>query len=178
VNVNLTDDQTLEAIDALTMHGDRYEFETDDGRVFVIKLHTEHDPDASINDYESYGQLSPWTRDGSYGSTRPRGFGPLARIIARDRGSTLWWQPLPEVWGTPKPWDGSTFEADWIIAKALFEDGFAQVGLSLHETVTDSLGGDHEVEVRSAWIGGVDSTAREYMRDLVSDLLADLFHDQ
>lgn len=176
--MNLTDDQTIEALDALTHHGDTYEFETDDGREFVIKLHTEHDPDTSINDYESYGQLSGWTRDSDWGSRRPNGFGPLARIICRDRGSTMWWQPLPEVWGTPKPWDGPTFEADWIIAKALFEDGFAQVGVSLHETVTDSLGGEHHVEVRSAWIGGVDSTAAEYMRDLVSDLLADLFHDQ
>jgi hypothetical protein len=175
MNVHLTDDQTIEALDALTDDGDTYEFEADDGRVFVIKLHTEHDPDSSINDYESYGQLSKWERDNDYGSQRPHGFGPLARIIARDRGSTLWWQPLPEVWGTPKPWDGRTFEADWIIAKALFEDGFHQVGVSLHETVIDSFGGDHEVEVRSTWIGGVDSTAREYMRDIVSDLLADLF---
>jgi hypothetical protein len=177
MNVDLTDDQTIEALDALSEDGTTYEFEADDGRVFVIKLHTEHDPDSSINDYESYGQLSTWTRDGFCGSTRPRGFGPLARIICRDRGSTLWWQPTPELWGTPKPWDGPTFEADWIIAKTLFEDGFYQVGVSLHETVTDSLGGEHVVEVCSAWLGGVDSAEGEWLRDIVSDLLADLFHD-
>lgn len=178
MNVDLTDDQTIEALDALTEHDDSYEFEADDGREFVIKLHIEHDPDTSINDYESYGQLSSWTPNNDWGSRRPRGFGPLARIICRDRHSTMWWQPTPELWGSDKPWDGPTFEADWIIAKTLFEDGFYQVGLSLHETVTDSLGGEHNVEVRSTWIGGVDDASPTYLRDLVSDLLADLFGGQ
>lgn len=177
--MNVSDDLMAEMIEALNADGDAMGFTGPDGGTYLVRLTVGGDPDASINDYESYGQLSPWTRNnGTHGySQRPSGFGPHARIIGRDRGFTQWWQPLPEVWGTPKPWRPEMFEGDWKVAKRIYEDGFVLVGVSLHETVQDSWGNDHLVEVCSQWLGGVDDTTADTIRDVVSDLLAELFDE-
>lgn len=161
---------TTDVLAGLTYDGDSVEFEN--GQALALRI--EPDYDASINDYECYGELSDWTRDGDYGSTRPDDFGPHARIIARDRGATRWWQPLPDVWGTPKPWGPHTFDDDWATARRLYEEGFAVVILELHELVKDSTGREHDVLVDYAALGGVDDAGPAYIRQLVGDLAAEL----
>lgn len=156
----------------LTHHGDSVELEN--GQALALRI--EPDYDATINDAECWGELSDWIfndRDTGW-SRRPDGFGPHARIIARDRRCTQWWQPLPDVWGTPKPWGPHTFDEDFATARRLYEEGFAIVILELHELVKDSTGREHDVLVMDVAVGGVDDTGPAYIRELVGDLAAEL----
>ena len=171
--MDLTDDQTLAALDALTEHGDMYEFEFE-GRPYVIRLQTQGDPDTNLrDDGDWFGQLSPWQGHHSDRQERPPGFDGFARKVWSG-GDWMWWQPPTELKADEQAVRNLHDQINLIM-----EYGYSQVGVSLHETVTDSLGGEHHVEVRSAWIGGVEPFPDpDHIRDLVSDLLADLFSDR
>ena len=79
--MNLPDDIMTSALDALTDDGDR--FELPDGR--SLRLHIEHDPDTSINDYGCYGRTDAtatvtWTA---------RSNGPLTWTARRARSKSI-----------------------------------------------------------------------------------------
>lgn len=168
--MNLTDDQRNHLVD----DGDSLVVTAEGGKAYRLTVRYESDNDTTINDFETYGRVSAWTRDSDYGSQRPHGFGPHARILDSGPGSTIWWEPLPELWGTPKPWTPETFESDWRLARTLWHDGFTMVGVILDEQVTDSLGGEHWVTIDQQWLGGCDTLDDPAFR---KDVTGDLIHE-
>ena len=169
--MNVTDDELTAILDALTDDGDTYDL---DARLTLV-LRIEPDDTSAydhINDADCWGKLE-WARNDPYSgrSRRPDHFDGKARIVEHDSPHTLWWQPTPEVWGTPKPWN---FDADFAEVRRLLHDGFYQVGLKLRERVTDSWGHAHTVTVDQQWLGGIDSLDNGCLREIVGDLLHDL----
>lgn len=144
------------------LSGLRYDGDTIDiGNGRSLRLSIEPDQDTSVNDYDSCGTIE-WTN-----GDRPSNFTGLARIIERDRGSNLWWQP----------WDGATEQEATEFLPTLTElitYGFSVVGLHLTETITDSLGHDHTVTVDSTYLGGVDDTSPAYLPSILSEMIHEL----
>jgi hypothetical protein len=150
---------TIPDMTDLTDDGDTIDL----GNGLSLRLRIETDMDTDVNDFDCYGKVE-WT-SGGYGLTpnRPDDFTGAARIIARDRGSALWWQP----------WTGATEQEanDFLpTIRERVEYGFYLIGLELRETVTDSRGGSHTVELDTAWLGGVDDTSAETLADILPDL--------
>jgi hypothetical protein len=84
-----------------------------------------------INGADCWGRLAFAQNDRDTGySRRPPDFGPHARIVERMHGGALWWNPTPEVWGTPKPWTTGIFDKDFADVKRLLDEGFCQARLS------------------------------------------------
>lgn len=164
--MNLSDDQLTELVAT-------NDVEVTDvfGREYTLRLHVEPDNETSINDYDCYGTISQgydyWHEAKS---ERPAGFDGAARKMQIERGTWVWWQPPADI----KPESESVADL-FRLVRNLIECGFTAVGVSLHETVTDSLGHDHEVQVDVAWLGGIDTTDDPaYLRSVVADLLLEL----
>lgn len=138
-----------------------------DGR--KLRLRIEPDEDASINDYDSDGRIE-WTRDTWRGSVRPDGFNGAARIIERDGGSSLWWQP-PGLDITGTPWDAATFRAEETRIRELARYGFSVVILEVLEG-TDAYG--RPVVANFASLGAVDGATGDYLAEIVRDLAGEL----
>ncbi len=154
---------------------------------FRIRVSIEHDPDYSINDYDSDGRISTvlsYHYDNHY-STRPDGFTGRARKLQVGRGEYVWWEPYADdfgyqddagVWQSAKwdmlPRDVQRKEADRI--RDLVEYGFVIVALRLEEEVTDAFGNTHWVEVAGASCGGVDRPYPELMAELYAEVIAEL----
>lgn len=141
----------------------RYDGDTIDlGNGRSLRLSIEPDQDTSVNDDSvCYGQVQ-WTN-----GDRPESFTGLARIIERDRGSNLWWQP----------WDGATEQQATEFLPTLVElitYGFSVVGLHLRETISDSLGHDHTVTIDSTYLGGVDDISSNYLPEILSGMIHEL----
>lgn len=168
--MNATDDRTTAALDALTDDGDSYTY-TADGREYTIRLHMESDPDTNLaDDGDWFGTISAWQGYHSDRQERPAGFNGLARKV-NVNGEWVWWQPPAEVRN-----DDQAIRNLHDQIHQILEYGYTWVGLSLHETVTDSRGGDHDVTVATASLGGVEPFPdREYLRDVISELLVELF---
>jgi hypothetical protein len=145
----------------LRQDGDTLDLE--DGR--TLRLRLEPDQDASINDYESDGKVE-WTRGNDYGPVRPDDFTGRARILNKDHGYSLWWEPYHEL-------TEEQIRSEEYRIRMLVEYGFQVVVLELCEG-TDAYG--HLVVKEVACLGGVewDADNNGYLDSVVSDLLAEL----
>lgn len=144
---------------ALAADGD--EFELTDGR--KLRLHIEPDWDTDINDYDCYGKIE-WSDNNHHGSVRPDGFTGRAVVMDRNAHQTLWWEAYEELT------EEEVRETEPFVRR-LIEEGFCQVGLVLIEVLHDSLGKTHEVEVSTAWMGGVDEFCSNVVGELLNQLI-------
>jgi hypothetical protein len=177
--MDLTENQLADALDALTEDGDRFDFATSRFE-FQLRLSIEHDDDAHINHYDCYGKTEQFChRYTDRNVERPADMDGSARKIQVDRGEWIWWQP-PADMTSAKKWGGPPDEYPEMFRKFvqqvtdLLQWGFSIVGLHVWQHLETAHGDMRWVEIDSAYIGGVDSATPEYMRDLVSDLIADL----
>lgn len=140
---------------------------SDDGDTFELaggqklRLRIEVDQDTEINDSDCYGKVE-WIQRGHHQDPRPDGFDGKARKLW-GASDPFWWQP----------WDGATDAqiAEFIpLLRELMEYGFKVVVLELLEVTTDSRGGEHEVEIDRACLGGVDA----FYPDLIGELIGEL----
>lgn len=148
-------------IDLTDLTGDGDTIDLDDGRLLRLRIFP--DEDATINDYESDGRIE-WTRGDRAWSPmrypRPEGFNGAARIIERDGGSALWWQP-PGLEITGTAWDAATMRKEEARIRDIVRFGFSVVVLELCEKEdaygrpivigTESLGGVDLVDDNPAW---------------------------
>jgi hypothetical protein len=148
-----------------------------------LVLHIDHDPFWSINDYDCDGRVSDYFeywRDGK--RERPAGFTGRARKIDADRSGYVWWEPYDDLMGWQDdagewhhgkweqlPPDAQRKEVRRITE--LIQYGFKQVGLELQQLVSDERGGEHWVEVGTAWLGGCDSVYPELIDDLYAEVM-------
>lgn len=161
--MNVTDD----IIDALDDDGDEVEV----GR-YTVRLHIEPDHETNINDYDSYGSFAGSYRytDSESRTRRPDGYDGAARKMQVGRGDWVWWQPPADIKNDREATDTLSH-----LVRDLIECGFTSVGLTVHETVLDSQGGSHRVEVTSAWLGAIDSIRdKAYKRSIIEDLFLEL----
>lgn len=149
----------------LTDGGDRLELP--DGR--FLKLTISHDPDWSINDYEAHGRVSYPQGHHNDRQNRPADFDGAARKVWYDRSSWCWWQPPDDVKSDPE-----AMRDMYSHVRDLMEFGFHVVTLELGETVSDSRGGEHEVIIAGASLGGVDDVSKNYLPLVVDDLVSEL----
>lgn len=183
--MDLTENQLIDALDALDQDGARFDFATSNWE-FQLRLSIEHDPDIDINHYDCYGRSSRYSYRYSDGhQPRPDDMDGSARKIEVDRGDYVWWQPpddfrSPKQWakawaesGTEAPPYEATFRALLDQVTDLLRYGFNVVGLHLWQHA-ETANGLRWVEIDAAYLGGVDSTDPTYLRDIVSDLIADL----
>lgn len=161
-----------------TLDHDGATYETDDGRTITLSI--EQDPDTQVNDYECYGETSKYAydywRDGK--TARPSHFDGNAEKIEVDRGLWVWWQPPrgemawidPET-GKPARRGSAVFEKNRSDIIDLLRCGFSVVSIRVdHEC--GECGHTHEAD--GASVGGVDSIDNGYLRELVTDLLAEV----
>jgi hypothetical protein len=166
--MTLCDYTTIQLVtDNLRDHGDTVTLP--DGK--IVRLHIDYDPWTTINDFDCYGKVSdrsyPYHGDLVF-TPRPQGFTGAARKLQVDRDQWVWWEPYREghkVHDTP---------ADVALVRRLLHEGFLEVGLTLHEHLTDSRGNTHLVEIDRRWTGGVDSLDNGHLADVVSELARDL----
>ena len=178
--MTMTDDQLKDALDALTDDGDT--FDIDD--THQLRLVIEHDDDASINDYDCYGTIS-WVDSYRSGrARRPSEMDGAARKLQVGRGEWVWWQPPADMIHTgprSETADASVSEQLNVLRQHvtdLVESGFSVVGVQLHELVLDSRGHEHWVLVDADYLGGVDSTKPEHIREYLSDMIENLVTTQ
>ncbi len=148
----------------------------DIGNGLALRLTVGQDETTNVNDDDCYGRIE-WGTTNDYGEVRPDGFDGRARILRHDSHGSLWWQP-PSADYCPAD------QRDDLARRVseLAEYGFSYVAVALVETVTDSLGGTHDVTVDSASLGGLDvddhsewaTVLADLLPDLVADVLADL----
>lgn len=82
-------DRITTELDTLRNDGDTVQLPNGD----TLRLYITPDDGFTINEYDCYGRIE-WSRvfdDGTH--TRPDTMNGDARIIDRERGSVLWWQP-------------------------------------------------------------------------------------
>lgn len=133
---------------------------------FSLLLQVVSDRDYSINDYDSDGRTAYGYRDERGRLCRPESFNDNARLVSGD----LWWEPPGSNIIGPIPWSEEQMRVEFARVKELIEDGFFMVGLSLRETLTDSLGNSHDVEVASEWEGGCDCVCPDVVLGLIDQL--------
>ena len=88
----LTADTPANGIDLLRTDGDFVVL----GNGSILRLLIQPDDSYSINDYDSDGRVEWVSGDSNWWPVRyprPDGFTGRARIIERDHGSALWWEP-------------------------------------------------------------------------------------
>jgi len=137
----------------------------DDGR--ALRLRVEVDQDASINDYDSDGRVE-WVRGVRDWSPvrypRPDGFDGRARILIRDNGSAMWWQPYESLTEAQIVED-----AQRIVELVTF--GFSGVIVEMLDG-TDAYGRPIVANVASLW--GISSLDNGYLSEVVSELVDEL----
>lgn len=170
--MNLTETQMADVLADLTDDGDVYVF---DGTRYSLTLHIEVDDITAmehINDADCWGRVE-WAkvdRDTGY-CTRPRHFTGAARKLTING-----WHMEGEVWWEPYREGHKVYDDPETIAymRRLLGDGFRQVGVTLHEIVSDSLGHPHTVVVASDWLCGIDSLDNGYLADVIDGRIAEL----
>jgi hypothetical protein len=132
-------------IDSLCNDGDT--MVRPDGRVLRLRLLP--DDTSSINDYDADGSIE-WTYNTDYGAVRPDHFTGRARIIDRDRGSCLWWEPPgSDIIGVS--WDATTMRNEEHRIRELVRHGFQRVVLELCDAHPDAYGCLVVRESASVW---------------------------
>jgi hypothetical protein len=123
------------------------------------------------DDGDWYGRVE-WDdrRRTDYAGRRPRpdGFDGRARVIYRDGGDRLWWQPPADLADDVLDSFGRTLTE-------LATYGWNYVAVERWETLTDSRGEEHAVRVDSDAVYGVDLVGSHdenaaHVRELVTDL--------
>jgi hypothetical protein len=156
---------TATTLDLSSLQDDGDTLTLDDGRVLRLKIMP--DEDASINDYESDGriELTRDDRDWSPSRTvRPADFSGRSRIIMRDNGHSLWWEPYSEL-------TEDQIREEEPRIRELVTYGFKGVILELCEG-TDFYGRYVVQNVASLW--GIDSFANGYLTEVVRELADEL----
>lgn len=159
---------------------------TDDGAAFVhdgvtYRVRIEPDPYASIMDEQGegvwcgrleWGRTNPHTGHGE----RPAGFDGGAECLRYGCShDAIWWQVPKDLLGEANR-EGR--DATRRAVLDILEWGYVSVGLERLETLTDSQGNAHTVEVESAWLGMVEpSTDAGYLCEILADHLAELSDD-
>ena len=164
----LTADTPANGIDLLRTDGDFVVL----GNGSILRLLIQPDDSYSINDYDSDGRVEWVSGDSNWWPVRyprPDGFTGRARIIERDHGSALWWEPY---------WDltEAQISAELPRIKELCQYGFSRITLEL------CRGRDYyglPIVVDSATIGGVDAVSEnhDYLQSVLQDLLSELDMD-
>ena len=177
--MELTENQLADALDALDQDGARFDFATSKWE-FQLRLSIEHDDDATINHYDCYGRTEKFSHRYTDGRVeRPADMDGAARKVQVDRGDYIWWQPADDM-KSAKAWGGDPAEWPAVWKQYvdhcidLLRDGFSLVGLHVWQHLETAHGDMRWVEIDSTYLGGVDSTKPDDLRDLVSDLIADL----
>lgn len=157
----------------LTQDGDTVEL--DDGRTLRLRLTA--DDMTAADDGDWYGAIAPvrWAHryDADYHQQpeRPNGFTGNAEKLHYGRGEVVWWEPPSDV---KRGTDGFTTLRATL--RDVLEYGYVVVSLELCRG-TDAYGRPVVVDVAS--IGGVEAMARDdYMREIVSELAAELTDDE
>lgn len=166
--------ELAEAIADLTDDGDTHTLS--DGRTLRLGIRPDDvSPMEQINDADCWGRVAWGVRvPGERWERRPDGFDGAARKLADTRDGSVWWQPPgPEVIG-PVPWDAETLRAEGAKVAELIEDGFSLVSLRVIETVADSLGHEHSVELAATYLGGVDKFYPELIAEMAGELESEL----
>ena len=185
--MELTENQLADALDALDQDGARFDFATERWE-FQLRLSIDADVDADINHYDCYGRTEKFSHryvDGR--KPRPDDMDGAARKIECSQGDYIWWQP-PADMVSPKKWTmawvaagqeppttfGDAFRSLVEQVTDLLRYGFSIIGLHVWQHLETAHGDMRWVEIDSTYIGGVDSTDADVLRDIVSDLIADL----
>lgn len=173
---------------ALTHDGSVYQLE--DGR--ELRLSIGYDEGTRINDFDIWGRSEQYSHRYLYGEShtpRPDDMDGSARKIEVAQGAWMWWQPADEYksekrwiaqWadhgGTPPMPYEQAFREHIQEATDLLMWGFSVVGVCLYESVSDSRGHAHMVEVASDYMGGcvLDVLHPEYLVDALSQILPNL----
>ena len=152
-------------LDLSSLQDDGDTLTLEDGRVLRLKI--EVDQDASINDYEGDGRIE-WTRDDCdwvpRRTHRPADFSGRSRIIKRDDGYSLWWEPYSEL-------TEDQIRKEEPRIRELVEYGFKGVILELCQG-TDFYEQYVVQNVASLW--GIDSLANGYLTEVVRELADEL----
>ena len=159
-----------------TLDHDGATAELEDGR--TVRLSIEPDYDASVRDYECYGEVSPHAYDYHRDSRveRPASFDGNAEKVEVDRGLWVWWQPPrgEMAWtnedGTPVRRGTPLFDKLRGNVIDLLRHGFTGVVITVTEQC--ECCGQDKADTASLW--GIDSLNDGYLAEVVSDLLAEV----
>lgn len=164
-----------EMMGTLTDDGDVWEVPDDSGRSFRLSIEPDEGTTfADVEDPECYGRVEWGTRDPYSGrNRRPEGFTGRARIVYRDGGDSCWWEP-PTAEAIGIVWTDEQVRAEARRVGDRIEYGYVVVGLTYRETLTDSSGMAHVVDVRSAYLGAVDEFYPAVVAGLVDECLPEL----
>ena len=176
----MSNDTTTPDLSTLLHDGDTVDLP--DGR--SLHLQVSHDDFADWNDQmdaECFGVVK-WTsvHDGDNGhAPRPDDFDGAARKIIVDYPHVCWWQP-PTAKAIGTVWDAETFDKEARRVAECVNYGWKVVTLTIRETVTDSRGGKHTVDLDSASLGGVewDAEGSEYLAEILDDLYGNMIYDE
>lgn len=142
-----------------------------DGRHLTLSLEVDEwsDPLDDMGDGTWTGRVEFGIRDRWTGrDRRPDGMDGRARKLPTRSGESLWWQVPADV-----P-DESIREMGAAIAD-LIEYGYSIVTVHLWETVQDSRGNDHRVEVGAASLGGIEPFPdHTYLYEIASELVGEV----
>lgn len=130
-----------------------------------------------VSDCDCYGKMMWTRRTNGYGhGVRPDGYDGAARILERDGGSVLWWQPHPD---TIAAGPAAIDEEDRAMRNLLVH-GFSGTIVTLEKRCTCCGDWNHVTdaslwgtETESLW----PSNPHDYLGELVSELLADVLAD-
>ena len=157
-------------VDVSTLCEDGDTLEIDETR--TLRLRVEPDDRSLLDDQGPdmwCGELE-WVRPnrdyvGRYMTRRPDGYNGRARILERDNGYALWWQPPTDV-------PDDRLDSFAATLRDLLEYGYVGIVLELLEG-TDAYG--RPIVTRSESLWGVEWNAdRHYVDDVVSDLWAEM----
>lgn len=145
--------------------------EWEDGK-HRYRAHVWYDTDASINDYECYGEVSKYAYRYMYGESttpRPDHFTGRARKIEVDRGYWMWWEP--------NNWDGRWDQLtedekrkEVSDMQDLLQQGF--YGVTLERETRCEHG--HWYGSGSESLAGIDSLDNGYDHQILSDMIAEM----
>jgi len=153
-------------LDLSSLEDDGDTLELDDGR--MLRLKTNVDQDATINDFDCYGKISTeHERTTDYGyKSRPSDMTGNAEKLWYGNDGPWWWEPPADVKRTDP-----NFPALRDSVRELLAFGFKGVILELCEG-TDYYG--NPVVIRAASLWGIDGLDNGYIHEVVSDLASEL----
>lgn len=148
----------------------------DDGRSLRARVVPDDcDAFAEINGSEAWGRVAWVQTDRCTGHDRPRpdGFDGDAMKLQTMRGDRFWWQPLLDVWGTPREqWTAEVRRQEADKIEELVTFGFKVVILELCDADRDAYGRAIVREV--ATLCGIDSLENGYLRTVLAELMDEL----
>ena len=145
----------------------------------MLRLRILPDCDHNIVDEAGPGVwcgLLEWDTADRYGcypyGRRPDGFDGLARVIDRDHGRRLWWQPPASDIIGPVPWDAETMRTEEARIRDLYNYGFVGIVLELCEGA-DHYGRAIVKDAASLW--GVEwDVSGPYLAEIVAELCGEM----